>query len=206
MRTLIDGYNLMYAGGLLGKKFGPDGFRRVRTRFLDDLAATLGPLDAGGTTVVFDASSAPADLPHRSNHKGISVVYAVDSESADERIEELIAGHPAPKALTVVSTDRRIRLAATRRKAVAVTADEFWVRLDARKARRFGEPAEVSPPAPPDRPPDRTLTPEESAYWVNEFRDLDRRPETREALNEDVVFLTDDEIAEIERQVEREGE
>src|ERR1700712_1360407 len=123
MRILIDGYNLMFAGGLLGKKFGPRGFRQVRNRFLNDLADTLGPLDARQTTVVFDAASAPADLPHSSTHKGLSVVYAVDNESADERIEELIAGHSVPKSLTVVSSDRRIRLAASRRKALAVTAD-----------------------------------------------------------------------------------
>jgi hypothetical protein len=204
MRILIDGYNLMYAGGLLGKKFGPDGFRRVRTRFLNDLADALGPLDAPATTVVFDASSAPADRPQRSTHKGLSVVYAVDNENADERIEELIAAHSAPKTLTVVSSDRRIRQAATRRKAVAVTADDFWVKLDALKGRRrFGSEAQA-PPAPVDRPPDRTLTAEESAYWANEFGDLDRRPETREALNAETPYFSDEEIAEMERQIERE--
>ena len=204
MRILIDGYNLMFAGGLLGKKFGPDGFRQVRTRFLNDLADTLGPLDAHETTVVFDSSSAPADLPQRSVFKGLSVVFAVDNENADERIEELIAGHSAPKSLTVVSSDRRIRLAASRRKALAITADDFWVKLDDRKSRRFGEPETEIPAAPAVRPPERKLTPEESAYWVHEFRDLDQRPETREALNGETPFLTDEEIAEIERQVERE--
>ena len=46
MRTLIDGYNLMYALGLLGKRHGPDGFRKVRTRFLNDLAGALGAIAA----------------------------------------------------------------------------------------------------------------------------------------------------------------
>ncbi len=59
MRYLIDGYNLMYAGGLLGKKLGPERFRKARLRFLNDLAATLGAIDAHQTTVVFDASDAP---------------------------------------------------------------------------------------------------------------------------------------------------
>ncbi|HWE35006.1 MAG TPA: NYN domain-containing protein, partial [Isosphaeraceae bacterium] len=154
--------------------------------------------------VVFDASSSPGDLPQRSTHQGISVVYAVDNECADERIEELIAAHSAPKTLTVVSSDRRIRLAASRRKAVAVTADDFWVKLDALKSRRHSGSDAQEPPAPVDRPPDRVLTAEESAYWANEFGDLDQRPETREALNAETPFFSDEEIAEMERQIEQE--
>ena len=91
MRYLIDGYNLMYAAGLLGKKLGPDRFRQVRTRFLNDVASALGPIESQLTTVVFDASQAPDDQPTELNHQGISVIFAVDNENADERIEELIA-------------------------------------------------------------------------------------------------------------------
>jgi len=126
MRHLIDGYNLMYALGLPGKRQGPDGFRKLRTRFLNDLAAALGPVAAHQTTVVFDASDPPGHLPRQSLHKGITVVFAVDDENADERIERLIAAHSSPKLLTVVSSDQRIRQAATRRKARAVTAEVFW--------------------------------------------------------------------------------
>ncbi len=201
MRYLIDGYNLMYAGGLLGKRLGPKGFRTVRTRFLNDLADTLGPLDASQTTVVFDASAAPADVPRSSPHKGLSVIFAVDDENADERIEHLIAAHSVPKTLTVISSDRRIRTAATRRKALSVTAEEFWDQLDARKRRRFHAPAE---PQPAPRPAAVPLSAEESAFWLHEFGELDQSPETRKALNAEPAFLTDEEIAEIERQVERE--
>src|SRR3954467_12446391 len=104
MRTLIDGYNLMYALGLLGKRLGPDGFRKVRTRFLNDLAAALGAVEAHQTTVVFDAADPPGHLPRESTFKGITVVFAVDDDDADERIERLIAAHSAPKGLTVVSS------------------------------------------------------------------------------------------------------
>ena len=90
MRTLIDGYNLMYALGLLGKRLGPDGFRKVRTRFLNDLAAAMGAVAAHQTTVVFDATDPPGHLPSESTHKGLTVIYAVGDESADDRIERLI--------------------------------------------------------------------------------------------------------------------
>ena len=133
MRTLIDGYNLMFALGLLGKRHGPDGFRKVRTRFLNDLATALGAVSSHQTTIVFDASDPPGHLPRESTYKGMTIVFAVDDESADERIERLIAAHSAPKSLTVVSTDHRIRQAANRRRARALTADVFWQELETRK-------------------------------------------------------------------------
>src|SRR5690348_9788490 len=126
MRLLIDGYNLMYAVGLLGKRFGPDGFRKVRQRFLNDLADALGAVEAHQTTVVFDAAAPPDGFPRETSHKGITVLFAVDDDDADSRIERLIAQHPTPRSLTVVSSDNRLRQAARRRKARVETADEFW--------------------------------------------------------------------------------
>jgi uncharacterized protein len=202
MHYLIDGYNVMYAAGLLGKRLGADRFRQVRSRFLNDLADALGPLESHLTTVVFDAAQAPDDVPNTLSHKGISVLFAVDSESADERIEQLIAHHSAPKSLTVVSTDRRLRTAATRRKAHAVTADAFLVTLDDRRNQRK---TATAPPQPPQPTRDVTLSPEESAYWLREFRELDSAPETREALGNESEMLTDAEIAKIEREVEDEA-
>jgi len=204
MRYLIDGYNLMYAGGLLGKRLGSEQFRKVRGRFLNDLVDALGPVDAHQTTVVFDATDAPPERPHEARHKGITVIYAVNDTDADERIERLIARHPNPKTLTVVSSDRRLRLAAERRKAVAVTAEQYWTTLDALRERRR-LPKTAAPPPPAERPRDRPLSAEESEYWLQEFGDLDDRPETREALGTDnIPMLSDAEIAEIEREVERE--
>ncbi len=202
MRYLIDGYNLMYAGGLLGKRLGPDGFRKVRTRFLTSLAAALGPIDAHQTTVVFDASAAPEDRPKETTHKGLTVVYAVDEANADERIEHLISGHSSPKALTVISSDNRIRQAARRRRARAVTADAFWVELDRRKERAGSKPVVPSPEA--DRPERLVSSEQEQEHWLSVFGDLDSAPETREALRGGRPLLTDEEIAEIERQLDLE--
>jgi predicted RNA-binding protein with PIN domain len=208
MRYLIDGYNLMYAGGLLegGKAIGSAAFRKKRTRFLNDLAAALGALEAHRTTVVFDASNAPAELAGETSHKGLTVVYAVEAENADERIEQLIARHSSPKLLTVVSSDRRIRQAAERRGAKAVTADDFWVTLDALRARspgaRTAKPSAAAA-AEPDR--ERELSSDETAHWLAEFGHLDHQPETREALGTDnIPLLTDDEIAQLEREIDRE--
>lgn len=209
MRYLIDGYNVMYAGGLLGKRLGPRGFHRVRTRFLNDLADRLGPVDAHRTTVVFDASNSPEDAVAQTSHKGLSIIYAVDDENADARIERLIAAHSAPKGLTVVSSDNRVRQAAGRRRARALSADEFWMMLDAMKSRRSNPLAPRSAstsvePEPEPEKPTRT-TEDESAHWLREFGHLDHQPETREALGNHDALLTDEEIAQIEREIERDS-
>src|SRR4051794_21250745 len=172
MRTLIDGYNLMFAIGLLGKRLGLDGLRKVRHRFLNDLADALGPVDAYQTTVVFDSSQPPPGSPREATHKGMTILFAVEQDSADERIEQLIAQHSAPKKLTVVSSDQRIRQAASRRKAKARMADEFWTSLEARKSRE----REVGPPALPPSPRGAPVSPEESEFWLNEFRELAEEP------------------------------
>ncbi len=199
MRTLIDGYNLMYAGGLLGRKFGPDGFRQVRHRFLNDLAATLDATEAHLTTVVFDAATPPRDRASEAHHKGLTVLYAVNKENADERIEELIAHHSSPKTLTVVSSDHRIQQAATRRRSKVITADAFWTELDSRKARK-------NHPLRPVEPEARTssLDAREAAYWVEEFRDLVDSEASKELFRRDPIFPTDAELALIEREVEDE--
>ena len=202
MRYLIDGYNLMFAGGLLGKRLGPQAFRRIRDRFLNDLAGALGSVDSHQTTVVFDASNAPEKYASEVTYRGISVVFAVDDENADARIELLIARHPNPKTLSVVSSDRRIRQAAERRRSRAITADDFWVELDSRK--EAADPG-FKPPSRPKQERPRDLSAEESAYWLQEFGDLDDQPETREAFGTDVIpMLSDAEIAELEREIEHE--
>lgn len=202
MRTLIDGYNLMHAVGLLSRRFGPDGFRKVRQRFLNDLADTLGPVEANQTTVVFDAATPPANAPGQSLHKGLTVIYSVGDESADARLEWLIARHSAPKSLTVVSSDRRVRDAASRRKAKVLTAEEFWTRIKDRKDRAPPHPA--PPLTAEELARQHGPTAEEAAYWLDAFADLIDAPEARQALRPDDFAPTDDDIARIEREVEDE--
>jgi uncharacterized protein len=206
MLWLIDGYNLLHAeGAISGKEHGAVIFRRKRRRFLTELADSLGIEQARETTVVFDANSPPADFDLETCYKGLTLIFALGDENADARIEQLIAGHSAPKSLTVVSTDHRIRRAATRRKARALTADKFLDLLERlRSQRKRTGAAEVQPfPSALDR--DLPLSTDETAYWLEEFGELDRTPETREAFRPDPALLTDAEIARIQREIDREG-
>jgi predicted RNA-binding protein with PIN domain len=201
MRTLIDGYNLMHALGLMNKRLGPGGLHKVRHRFLNDLAAALDPIEAHQTTVVFDAAEPPTGLAGELRHKALTVIFAVDDESADERIEVLIAQHSAPKTLTVVSSDHRVQAAARHRKAGVLGSDEFWSDLEDRKARK--PQAAPAPPSAEELAREHGLSSAEADYWLEEFADLAGEPEAREAFGTDFSPSPDD-IARIEREVDRE--
>jgi predicted RNA-binding protein with PIN domain len=202
MRWLIDGYNLMHAQGALpGKEIGREAFRRKRRRFLNELASALGSQRALETMVVFDASAPPQDFGLETTYKGLSVVFAVGDENADARIERLIAEHSAPRSLTVVSSDRRIRRASARRRAISLSADEFLDELDRYRSQSDRAKAGQAP-VPDDSEP---LSPSESEHWRQAFQDLDASPEISEAFTPDAPLLTDAEIAEIEREIDQEG-
>ncbi len=198
MRTLIDGYNVMFAAGLLGKRFGPDGFRLIRTRFLNDLASKLGPVESHLTTVVFDAKKLFEGLPSQIRHKGITVFFAVDNPTADERIAELIREHSDPKRLTVISSDNQVRTSARRRKAASVTADDFLTKLGQAEQKR----AEESKASAPEKP--SSVSQAETDYWVREFGEVERSGELKAAFQRDPMFPSDEEIEKIEREIERE--
>lgn len=202
MRILIDGYNLMHARGLLGRQVSGARFRKARQRFLNDLAGALDPIDAHQTTVIFDASAPPEHLPLVTSYKGISVVYAVGNENADERIEILIAQHANPHQLTVVSSDHRVRQAAVRRKAISLTSEEFLDRLDGPPAKDRSEPAGAQSPA--ERARLHGLSPAEAAVWEHEFQGLVADENTQEQLRGEPPLLTDEEIAELEREIDEE--
>jgi hypothetical protein len=198
MRTLIDGYNVMFAAGLLGKKFGPDGFRKVRTRFLNDIASKMGPTEAHLTTVVFDAKKVPEGLPATMRHKGITVHFAINNPTADELITEMIKAHSDPKRLIVISSDNQIKTAAKRRKSAIKTADDFLVTLEQAPAKRI----EIAKAARPEKP--ASLSESEAAYWAKEFQELDGSKELREAFARDPMFPSDEEMEEIAREIDRE--
>ena len=201
MRTLIDGYNLMHARGLMNRKFGPDGLRKMRHRFLVELAAALDPIEAHATTVVFDAAEPPLDRPDRQKLKGIEVIFAVGDENADARIEALILAHSAPKSLTVVSSDHQIQRAALRRRATVMDSDDFLSKLEQMRRPK----ATIELPKTAEEVARRDgLSVAESAYWMDQFAHVADEPGVRDALRASDFVPTDEEIARIEREVREE--
>jgi uncharacterized protein len=126
MRLLIDGYNLVYTMGV-GR--GPGAVDRARERMLATLGSRLDESIAVATVVVFDAKRAPEGGAVQREPSGITVRYAVGYPEADDLLEELIQKCGIPKQLMVVSSDRRVREAARRKRAKDCDAERWWCRL-----------------------------------------------------------------------------
>lgn len=163
MKLIIDGYNLLYAAGLLGRGLGPGSLARSRMALLNFVAESVNEDQRAEIMVVFDARGAPPGLPDRLVHRGIIVRFAPKDREADELIEELVRAESAPRRLTVVSSDHRLQRAARRRRATAIDSDRWY---EEALRHRVGRP-----PVLPDKP-SATLGPDEVAYWLERFDDV----------------------------------
>jgi uncharacterized protein len=163
MPILIDGYNLLYVTGIVGRGSGPGGLERSRLALLNFLAASVDPRELPHTTVVFDAHDAPPGLPRIVKHQGITVRFAANQETADDLIAELIRVDSAPRRLVVVSSDHAVQRAARRRKAKAVDSEVWYPELI--RARQERVEASAEGPARPAVP----LLSEDVSYWLRQF-------------------------------------
>jgi predicted RNA-binding protein with PIN domain len=179
MSLLIDGYNLLHATGIIGRGIGPGGLERSRMALLGFLAASIEPDELPRTTVVFDAQDAPRGLPRTIRHRGLTVRFAAQRQSADELIEELILADSAPRRMVVVSSDRRIQRAARRRRAKAVASDLWYAEVIRRRRLRMEQASES-----PDRPPVPLLE-EDVNYWIRQFG-LEDQSEQKSASEADI--------------------
>jgi predicted RNA-binding protein with PIN domain len=163
MALLIDGYNLLHAAGLMGRRLGPGGLERARKGLLSLLASSLTPEEIAKTVVVFDAGpEAPRDRPRAELQHGIQVRYSELGEEADDELERLIAADSAPRQLTVVSGDHRLQRAARRRKARAVDSEAWLTELEGRRhAAKPIPPGSLKPTGP--------LSADEVEDWLREF-------------------------------------
>ena len=168
MRYLIDGYNLLHAMGVLAGRVAPHGLEKARLALLDRLLA-LHADDPGRVTVVFDAAKAPPGAEREQDYKGVHVLFAL-AEEADDVIEAIIRREPAPRQLTVVSDDRRLKEAARRRQCPALGCLDYL--------EQAGRPS----PAPsagdgPTKP--QGVSAEEAQRWLKEFADLADDPKLK---------------------------
>lgn len=90
----------------------------------------------------------------------VTIAYAGAGREADDVIEALIENDSAPRRLLVVSTDRRVRKAARKRRAPSMTSDVFLRQL-AEDHARTPRPVRPLPPIPLERPA--------VARWMEEF-------------------------------------
>jgi predicted RNA-binding protein with PIN domain len=158
---LIDGYNVLFALGMVPHDVKEGDLHRARRALLDLLADGLGD-SVKKCTVVFDGTRAPGRLPRETIYRGIEVRFTQRREEADDLIDWLIKQCSAPKQLTVVSSDHRLIEAAARRRAASVKSQDFLQWLEKQKQ-------------PGQRPPaSSAVTPQERQEWVQAFSHLDQ--------------------------------
>ncbi len=155
MPYLIDGYNLLWAIQKNGDESEPISdiqLCHIVGRYLKRIS------DKG--EIVFDGCG-PPDKRDFYNVSNLDVVFVGTGCDADTAIENKIQANTAPKRLVVVSSDRRIRDAARRRKSITVKSDAFWLEVGMELSKRRGsnEPAEKQ----------RGLSESETDRWVELF-------------------------------------
>jgi predicted RNA-binding protein with PIN domain len=165
MRVIIDGYNLLFAVGRLGPRSGKPALEGARRWLVQQLGQ--GATAVADVTVVFDGygraeaagSSVGGETPPNPR---VGVVFS-RGESADDVIEELIRAEPAPRRLTVVSDDHRLKQAARRRGCAVLGCLDYIERLgEAPRGAAEQPPEETKPDAPAG---------EEAERWRRAFGD-----------------------------------
>ena len=159
MPYLIDGYNLLRSVQKIEEFAALTDVQMCRA--VSDYLSCVR--DHGH--VVFDGVG-PPDKAAFGGIPGVEVYFSGPSLEADDIIEDKIADNSAPKSLVVVSSDRRIRTAAAKRKAIDVPADLFWQALLARLEKQANRPA----PEPVEKR--HGVTEREAELWLDVF-DLD---------------------------------
>ena len=118
---LIDGHNLLYAIRGSGEEY--QGMNE------EIMCAVIGEYfsrikDYG--SLLFDGMG-PIDKSYFHSFENLEVDFSGGDHEADDFIEDRIEGDSAPRRLVVVSTDRRLRLAASKRRCKSLSSYDFWV-------------------------------------------------------------------------------
>ncbi len=161
---LIDGYNLLHFMGTLSGPTGPTGLEKARLGLLGMLKHAFAE-GSEECLVVFDAQNAPPGVPNQTFEYPITVRFATGHDEADDLIEELVRKHSVPKKLVVVSDDHRLRQAATRRHASAMSCEQF---LELVESRRHPPPPRHASPEKPNQ-----LSAKETQQLLDAFADVD---------------------------------
>lgn len=156
MPFLIDGYNLQKQI----HKVDPESDTPSDTYLCKILSLYLKRIRQFGE-VIFDGIG-PPDKTEFENLDNVEIVFVGRNTDADTVIERKIKANTAPKKLVVVSSDRRLRVAAAKRKAVGIKSEDFWPMVVKQLQRR-------SKPRVEPRSKHDGLTESETDYWCDFF-------------------------------------
>ncbi|MGA2172278.1 MAG: NYN domain-containing protein [Sedimentisphaerales bacterium] len=154
MPVIIDGHNLLWA--IRGAEDDASKTDAALCRILDGYFGLVGERGE----IIFDGIG-PPNKTEFNNIRNLEVTFSGRSNDCDSVIEQRILASTAPKQLTVVSSDRRLRKAAAARKATAVKSEDFWkdVEKQLSRQRKSKEPTGKR----------RGLTESETELWLKAF-------------------------------------
>lgn len=127
---IIDGNNLLHA---IYNTAGDSG--AISDVGLCKAVASFLGLKSEKGEIIFDGTG-PPDKTGFDNIGNLEVSFAGPGTDTDTVIEDKIAASTAPKSLTIVSSDRRLRKAARARKAVSIKSEVFWADLQKQLSRK----------------------------------------------------------------------
>ena len=135
---IIDGHNLLHT---IFKVVGDSG--AISDVGLCRILGRYFTLTSEKCEIIFDGTG-PPDKTGFDNLNSVEVFFAGLGTDTDTVIEDKISASTAPKNLTIVSSDRRLRAAARARKATSVKSDVFWndVQKQLNRKRPIKEPTE----------------------------------------------------------------
>jgi len=110
--------------------------------------------------IIFDGIG-PPDKTAFDSIKNMEITFSGRATDCDTLVENRISDSTAPKRLVIVSSDRRLRDAADKRKAIAIKSEDFWDEVQKRisKHKPGKEPAQKR----------KGLTQSETELWLKEF-------------------------------------
>ena len=152
---IIDGHNLLHSIVKLHEDSGPISDVKlcwIISRYLKAIGET--------GEIVFDGAG-PRDKSQFDNIANLEVFFAGLGSDADTVIEDKIRANSAPRRLSIISSDRRLRDAARTRKATAIKSEVFWDNLQKQLKRKK-----------PEKEPEAKrsgLTESETQQWLDIF-------------------------------------
>ncbi len=134
---IIDGHNLLHSIDKVD-----EGSESISDVQLCRIVGRYLKLIGEKGEIIFDGTG-PRDKSGFDNISNLEVLFAGLGTDADTIIEDKIRANTAPKRLSIVSSDRRLRKAAQARKAMAVKSEVFWNNLQKQLSRKktMREPA-----------------------------------------------------------------
>lgn len=156
MPFVIDGHNLLKAIQKIDEKYH-DLDEENLCRMLSKYFSLIGDT----AQIVFDGTG-PRDKTEFQRINRLEVFFSGPTREADPIIEQKIQANTAPKRLIVVSTDRRLRAAAAKRRAVSLRSENFWQIMTDRLDR-------PNTPSPEPKGKRHGITDSETDQWLQQF-------------------------------------